>query len=220
MFVDLWSSFLNELELARVFGSCVIYPTELETLKRPSDLRLTFEMIDGMLLYNGRYFDCLMGEDTGHQSIAKKSLIYESNKIIPSNIGEHSALTLSIRERINALQLGATLQGSSRAIRINLSVILKSSIGLMRTKACEHSNDLALESEYRSKVRVTSIFEPCTGDDMVAIAQVKSNLEAQLLCCEPKASCLLLSDCCLNCGVKEALSILEAKKRPVILIVS
>jgi hypothetical protein len=52
-------------------------------------------------------------------------------------------------------------------------------------------------------------------------AQVKSNLEAQLLCCEPGTRCLLLSDCCLNCGVKEAIAMREVRRStPVILIVS
>jgi hypothetical protein len=146
--------------LARVDGSCVLYPTELIALKKSSDLRLSFEITDGRLLYNGRYFNTLIGEDTGHRAKAEKSLIYGSNEIIPSCIGEHSALTLSIRERLHALELGATLQGPSQAIRIDLREIMKWSIGLVRTKACEHSVDCALESEYLSNVLITSVFEP------------------------------------------------------------
>jgi hypothetical protein len=220
---NFWFMFLDygDRNLARVDGSCVLYPTELITLKKSSDLRLSFEITDGRLLYNGRYFNTLIGEDTGHRAEAEKSLIYGSNKIIPSSIGEHSALTLSIRERLHALELGATLQGPSHAIRIDLRGIMKWSIGLVRTKACEHSVDCALESEYLSNVLITSVFEPRAAGKKVAIAQVKSNLEAQLLCCEPGTSCLLLSDCCLNCGVKEAIAMREVRRStPVILIVS
>ncbi len=189
--------------LASVDESSVCYPTELVTLKKSSDFRVSFERTDGMLIFNGRYFQSLLSSGISERSRAKKSLLYKAKKIFPSSIGEHSSLTLTIREKLHTLELGAILHGPARVLRIDLQAILKASIGLERTKACEHSVEDALQPEYISRVLITSVFEPRAVGTKVSIAQVKSNPTAQLLCCEPGVKCVIQSESCLTCAVKE-----------------
>jgi hypothetical protein len=118
-----FSTFLNDW-LAMVRGSCVCYRKELATLQKSSDHKLSFELTDGMLVFNGRYFRNLYSA-APESPRAKKSIIYSAKEIIPSSIGEHSILTLSIREKLHCLELEATLRGPTRAVRINLRSILQ-----------------------------------------------------------------------------------------------
>ena len=199
---SIYSAFTGDL--ATVKESCVLYPTELVTLQKSSDFRLSFELTDGMLVFNGRYFRSLRSTAPNERDRARKSLVYKAKKIVPSNIGEHSRLTLTIREKLHTLELGAMVHGQARLTRINLRSILSASIGLTRSKPCEHGIEDALQPEYVSKVFITSIFEPRPIGKKQAIAQVKSNPTAQLLCCEPGVKCILQSECCLTCALEDA----------------
>lgn len=93
---SIYSAFTGDL--ATVKESCVLYPTELVTLQKSSDFRLSFELTDGMLVFNGRYFRSLRNITPNERDRARKSLVYKAKKIVPSNIEEHSRLTLTIRE--------------------------------------------------------------------------------------------------------------------------
>jgi hypothetical protein len=190
--------------LAAVQASCVSYPTELATLQKCDDYRISFELVDGMLVFNGRYFTRLESNASSERVRAKKSLIYKAKEIIPSSIGEHSSLILSIREKLRTLELGALILGPGRSVRIDLQSILQASIGLSRTEPCEHLVGCTLRPEYMSKVLLTSVFEPRPIGKKIGIAQVKGNAEAQLLCCEKGVRCVLQSECCLTCAVERA----------------
>jgi hypothetical protein len=132
------------VNLATVKESCVLYPTELVTLQKSSGFRLSFELTDGMLVYNSRYFRCLESTAPKERDRARKSLVYKAKKIVLSNIGEYSRLTLTIREKLYTLELGAIVHGQARLTRINLRLILSASIGLTRSKPCEYTIKNAL----------------------------------------------------------------------------
>lgn len=212
---EIKSSYLNSKKLyaaftddglAYVSKACVIYPTELATLRKCPDFRVSFELADGMLVFNGQYFKVLdVSSDLLQRSFAKKSLIYKATEIVPSSFGEHSKLTLSIREGLHSLKLGAIIHGSTQLVRLDLLSILSASISLTRTRSCKHPVDDPLKPEYLSKVLITSVFAPCPEDTKVGIVQVKSNPEAQLLSCELGVRCIFQSECCLTCAVEEAL---------------
>lgn len=100
-------------------SSCVCYSTELATLQKSSDLRISFELVDGMLVFNGRYFTGLEGDASAgyYRGRAKQSLIYKAENVVPSSLGEHSKLTISIREKLHTLELRAIIEGPNRFIR-------------------------------------------------------------------------------------------------------
>lgn len=92
------------------------------------------------------------------------------------------------------------LHGPTRVIRITVIYGWSSKPRWhWRTEPCEHAVDCALQPEYMSKVLITSAFEPRPIGKKAAIAQVKPNPEAQLLCCDPRVKCVLQSDYRLTC---------------------
>ena len=200
-YLRLYSAYVSA-SLAICRGSCVCYPTELATLQKFSDFQISFTFLDGMLVFNGRYFRSLVSSAPVDRMRAKKSIVYKAKRVVPSNIGEHSRLTLSIREKLLTLELGAMVHGPDRLVRVNLVSILQASIGLRRTQPCEHSVDGPLLPEHISKVLITSVFEPRPVGKRTAIVQVKSNPEAQLLSCEPGPRLIFQSECCLTCAVE------------------
>ncbi|KAH6883568.1 hypothetical protein B0T10DRAFT_551311 [Thelonectria olida] len=190
-------------KLGRSSGACTIFPTVLETFVVHSDGLFTFELRDGVFIFETRYYDRL-STDGESRPRARKSLLSGPFEVIPSSIGEHSTMTVTIREAYDRLVLQATVHALGSYIRIDMASIIYGYMGLQRTQECEHRLDVPLSEKYKKGVIITGVNMPRGVGSRLSIAMTRQNREAQLLCCEGGVKCLLLQECCLDCGVEQA----------------
>ncbi|KAK7218477.1 hypothetical protein V2G26_006480 [Clonostachys chloroleuca] len=192
--------------LGRSSGACTIYPTNLETLKVDPDRSFTFEIHDGVLVYENRYHQCLTS-DPASRPLARVSPASDLSHIIPSSHGEHSSVGFTLREGYKKLILSTTIHGLGRSSRIDLETVIAGSMWLERTHHCGHRLDSPLvyskTSTFIDNLVVTDVMNP-KARSALSLVMVRSNSLAQFLCCEVDFSCLLIKGTCLNCAIEQA----------------
>ncbi|KAH7397163.1 hypothetical protein BKA66DRAFT_453754 [Pyrenochaeta sp. MPI-SDFR-AT-0127] len=189
--------------LACSYGS-TIYPTVFETLQIPSTAVASFELLDGKLMFEERYYETLSSASTKVRPSAKKSIARERSGIKPSSLGEHSSLLMTIRETASSLEVRTTVRYAGTNINLGLSDIIQASLSLERTPACSHPSTDPLK-DATCEIFLTSVSAPRSSKrGSMAVAMTQSNPTAQLLCCEPGVRSVLMQDSCLDCAVIEA----------------
>ena len=203
--MGLVSSLFRETALASSCGS-TIYPTVLKTLQIPSNSVASFELLDGKLIFEERYYTDLSSASTTLRPKAKRSVTRKRDEINPSNIGEHESLLMTVQETTSGLKVRTTARYAGTNIHLGLSEIIQASLSLERTSACLHPSTNALRDSSHEVV-LTGISAPRSSKrNSIAVAMTQSNPTAQLLCCEPGANMILMQDCCLKCALEEAAS--------------
>lgn len=193
----------NSGSLGRSSGASTIFPTVLETLEVSQDGSFTFELVDGLFMWQNRYYYALSSHG-GSRARAKISLHTARAPIIPSNCGEHLAILPTIREGYNELLFQVTARTSGSNTHVDIASAIIAYIGLARTQECEHRLDYPLSGCHRGKVLVTGVAMPRAAGNKLSLVMARSNSTAQFLSCDAGARCMLVQGCCLDCGVTQA----------------
>lgn len=185
--------------------SSTLYMAAIQTFGLPNTMTAPFILTEGQLVFNDRYHTLLKAIEPARPK-AHYNIHQGIQPIIPSNIGEHSSLDITILEGIHDLAITTTILIGGSIAHVNIDAIIADSWGLCETEPCEHPSDSPLEPQYEDSVLTTSVAAPTAVDGKIAIVQVSRNPVAQLLSCEDvggKGS-LLQTDCCLNCAYEQA----------------
>jgi len=180
-----------------------MYPTVLETFEFHPDGLVSFELLEGRFIFEGRCYRALSSSSATRPK-AKKSLLTRISNIVPTNHGEHSSLSVTLREGYRELVLNVTARCSGSNVRIDLASVITGYMSLERTHACKHVSSNPLSKEHMSEVTITGVASPMATGSTLALAMTHSNPVAQFLCCEPGGRQFLLHECCLDCGFEQA----------------
>ncbi len=195
----------DEGDLARSSGSSTILATVLKTFRTSPSLLRTFELVDGQLVYDGRCYTSLAEDRCGEiRGRAARSIVSRPKLVEPSNIGQHSHLSLTIFEDLSGLNVKATARYAGMNVKFSLSSIIRSYFALEATDKCSHPSSSPLQRNLKGRVMITSVASPRPEGNRVGIVMTQSNPTAQFLSCHRDVRSLLLRDCCLNCAYKQA----------------
>lgn len=197
--------------LASSSGSNTIFPVALRDIKLHRGQYTRFELREGQLIFNGRYYNSLKGHETSARSKLEKGGL-----VTITSRGEHSSLDATVRECLNYLELRVTARVLGMNVDLNLESIIIASLGVQETDPCEHSMNTSLRPDVECLVTATSVAHPFTSSKKIGVAQTWNNPTAQLLCCEPGMLAVLLKDCCLNCALDQLLQRPGAMNRMII----
>jgi hypothetical protein len=192
-------------DLAWSNRSSTMCPASLLRLKRGLDEGVQYELRDGQILVDGRYYTRLRFVSAKARPMSSKSLYQGRGKLTPTSLGEHSNLIFTVQESLHCLELRTTAMFNGQSLHLNLAEIIISSLVAQFAAPCEHDHDSALDEAYCIDVITTSVVSPLAEAGKVAITQTRGNPVAQLLACGAKNVSLLQRDCCLNCAVKQAM---------------
>lgn len=186
-------------------NSSTVYMAAIQTLGLPSTMNAPFILTEGLLIFNGRYHMVLKAAGLERPK-ADNNIHQGTQPIIPSSIGEHSSLEMTILEGVHDLQLTSTIVIGGGIVHLNIDEIIAASWKLHEAEPCEHPSKTPLEPQYEKSVVTTSVASPSAVDDRIAIVQVSRNTVAQLLSCfhVGRGGSLLQLDCCLNCAYEQA----------------
>ena len=183
---------------------CSIYSMVLERLEVPSREPLQFELQDGRIIYEGRYYSVLWGEGTAVRPRATQSIVEPGNSILPSNFGEHSSLLITVREVISGLRLKVTARYGGLNIPLAIDSQIIAGLYVRLSRPCCHPPTAPLTDNLKTFV-LTSVSSPAaSGKSLIALTMTSSNPTAQFLCLEKGVKTLFMSDCCLPCAVEQA----------------
>lgn len=192
-------------DLARSSASSTISATVLRSLQVPKSLLRTFELVDGQLVYSGRYHRQLqMDCHFDGRPRAEKPIVSRLNVVEPSNIGQHSHLSLTFFEDISGITMKATAKYAGKILDFTLLPIINSLFALQATAKCSHPPSSPLEESLNEMVMITSVAAPRPEGSRIGIVMTQSNPTAQFLSCQDGVRGLLLRDCCLNCAFRQA----------------
>ncbi|KFY19353.1 hypothetical protein V493_07998 [Pseudogymnoascus sp. VKM F-4281 (FW-2241)] len=203
---NIYSSILrfcdSEPSVAASSTSSTLYLTALQAPQLPNTLNALFILLEGQLIFNGRYHTSLEAMGCGRRPEAK-NIHQDTQPIIPSSVGEHSSLMMTILEGVHSLELTSTILIGGRIVHLHLQQIIIASWGVHEAEPCEHPANSPLDPRHAHKVLTTSVASP-TAAYRIAIVQVSQNPVAQLLACVSRRRLLLQTNCCLNCAYKVA----------------
>ncbi|KFY19358.1 hypothetical protein V491_04483 [Pseudogymnoascus sp. VKM F-3775] len=188
--------------IASSSNSSTVYMAALQTPRLPNKLDAQFILVEGQLIFNGRYHRSLVA--VGQDRPEAEDIRRGTQPIIPSSIGEHSSLELTILEAVHFLQLTTTIVLGGVIVHPNLQDIILASWEAREADRCNHPANTPLEAQYEPEVVITSVATTNVLRRRMAIAQVSRNPVAQLLACDFKQRTLLQTGCCLNCLCEEA----------------
>ena len=185
--------------LAWSSNSCTIYPTVLNTLSVPSHQSVTFTLIEGILVFDGRYYDRLMAKRVELRPWTGNVL--EADDIGPSLDGMHiGSPTVTIREAFNFLEVLCSLKSSGHYTKLDLARVCLGYMSMRWTDPCHHPMIDPRDLD-KDRFKITSVASPAaTGRFGVVMA--RWNPMAQFLCCDCDYQAILVKDCCLNCAAE------------------
>ncbi|OBT38952.1 hypothetical protein VE00_10888 [Pseudogymnoascus sp. WSF 3629] len=171
-------------------NSSTVYMAALQTPLLPNTMNAQFILMEGQLIFNGRYHTLLTASESERPE-AQKNIHQGTQPIIPSSAREHSSLDMTIREGIRSLELTLTTVIGGGIVHLNLRDIIPASWELHEAEPCEHSAKTPLEPRYEDAVFTTSVASPLAIRGKISIVQVSRNPVAQLLSCVKNTRLLL-----------------------------
>ena len=179
--------------------SCTIYPTSLETLSVPSHQSVTFTLTEGILMFEGRYYNELLARRVGPRPRTRKVL--EADDIRPSLDGIHiSSPTVTIREAFNYLEMLCSLKSSGHDTKLDFVDVFWGYIGMRWTNPCHHPLTDPMDLD-KDRFQLTSVARPF-AEERFGVVMARWNPMAQFFCCEIGYQAILVKDCCLNCAAE------------------
>lgn len=165
-------------------------------------------LVDGHITFRGHYFNEVfdyaeLARERASHSIAR------SAGVIPSNIGAHTDLLVTLRETLEDLELKTTVRSAGQNLDVRLSSSLRGFSALRRTAPCSHPSNTPLTEANAAKSMATSVISPLAekspeGPRKFSIVMTKGNPAAQILACDGEFRALLMEECCLNCAIEQA----------------
>jgi hypothetical protein len=184
-----------------------IYPRVLGSFEIEPNGSFGFFISEGMFVYNETYYECLRGdsESSKNRPIAKPAA--EISPFGISRLWEPLSLTVSVREGFEEILLRLNINVAGFYFNMSTSNVVVGLMCLDFAQGCEHDTDDALQKYYEVQVSVGSVGTASKTEGNINILTTRGNRQAQFLACgssDPGRG-LLLSRCCLNCGVRQAL---------------
>lgn len=186
-------------EVAVCSDSSTIYPTILETLSVPSHQAITFALVEGNLIFEGRYHRYLSTESVGFRPLATKAIY--NGKIRPCHSGVHTGNTsVTVREGHDFLELICTVKYAGIDVKIDLKRVISGYITMLWTDPCPHPAMDCMDLVKYPAIS-TSVASPA-AQDQIGVAMTRGNPVAQLLCCGEDFQPVLQHNSCLNCAAE------------------
>ena len=198
----------RRVSIACSHGSSTMYPAVLETLSVPTSQSVIFKLVDGQLVFAGRYHRIIVANTAFSRARTQRPLT--AGDVRPSHIGaEPNFLLASIREDFEFLTLLCRVQYAGSIMNLNLISVIQGYMVMRWADPCNHPFDDCLNTS-KYKAMVTSVAAP-GAENAVGVAMTRWNPVAQPLCCaggDHQAvggdhQAVLQRDCCLNCALKD-----------------
>ena len=185
-------------------GRHITLPSALLSLELGGRPRIDYVVLDGNLMVKKHCYTMLKSSSNSTLlSIAHDTR--NSAEIVPSDAGGHSSLQITLREKLDFLELKALARVSGSDVPVHLLSSILNSYEVVLAEPCSHDPNTPLDSSLNEWVRTASVadFNPdrrlAADSNVVSIAMTKNNPEARLLCCSD-ADMLFAQHCCLNCA--------------------
>ncbi|KAF5631693.1 NFX1-type zinc finger-containing protein [Fusarium sp. NRRL 52700] len=204
------------LTICNSSGASTIYPATLEAPEIYSLWVVQYELVDGRLHYQADSYDFIITAMPG--ITAAKALVRPKAKksiakgviIVPSGLGEHSSLVMTMRpaliQSFQALLLRCQIKQGNSTKDVDFLDLHLGLMSLNPADSCDHdlSTPLALLKDNLT-VKATSVMEPvAAGASSIGVTLTHRNKESQFLCCSEAVPQLYQGDCCLPCAVAQA----------------
>ena len=179
--------------------SCTIYPTILKTLSVPSHQSVTFTLVEGIFVFEGRYHRCLRAKPVRARPKTRSAL--QKDKTRPSHNEMHIGNPLlTIREAVDFLEVLCSFKSSGYDTKLDLEAVILGYIGMRWTDTCHHpmADHMGLDKD---QFATTSIASPAASARS-GVVMTRWNPIAQFLCCERGYQAILVKNCCVNCAAE------------------
>ena len=180
-------------------GSCTIYPTILKTLSVPSHQTVTFTLVEGTFVFEGRYH-CRLDAKLVRARPKTRNLLQKDN-IRSSHDETHiGSPLLTVREAFDCLEVLCSFKSSGYDTKVNLEAVILGYIGMRWTDTCHHPMTDDMYPTQGGFI-ATSVASPA-AIGRHGVVMTRWNPIAQFLCCELGYQAILVKDCCLNCAAE------------------
>lgn len=180
-------------------NSCTIYPTILKTLSVPSHQAVMFTLVEGNLVFEGRYHRRLDARPVRARPKTRKSLRKDNIRSSHNemHIGNPS---LTIREAFDCLELLCSFKSSGLDTKVDLRSVISGYIGMRWSDTCHHPVTDHVDLD-KDRFVTTSAASPAALGRL-GVVMTRRNPVAQFLCCEYGYQAILVKNCCIDCAAE------------------
>jgi hypothetical protein len=176
-----------------------------------------YELVDGRLHYQADSYDFIIPVMPGNK--AAKALLRPKARgsiakgviTVPSGLGEHSSLVMTLRPALmrsyQGLLLRCQIKQGSSTLEVNFLDMHLGLMSLNPADSCDHDLSTPFDpTKDNLIVKATSAMEPvASGKSSIGVTLTHRNKESQFLCCSETVPQLYQGDCCLPCAVAQAM---------------
>lgn len=186
---------------------CSIYPTILDGFEIESGGILSFELHEGAFIHDGIYYQALSGDQGRTRELLYGTPAEQMSPITMSALEQPMSLTASLRRGFEEVLLRLDVYDSGHYFNVAAAEAILGLMCLDTTQSCEHSDKDALQAEYEGLVAVARVGMVPSPDRKVNVLMTWGDPIAQFLACGfgYTGDGHLLLNCCLNCGVRQAI---------------
>ena len=180
-------------------NSCTIYPTILKNLSVPSHQAVTFTLVEGNFVFEGRYHRRLDARPVRARPKTKKPLRMDTFRPSHNEMQIGSPL-LTVREAFDCLEVLCSFKSSGYDTKVNLEAVILGYVGMRWTDTCHHPMTDHVDLD-KDRFMATSVASPA-AEGRFGVVMTRWNPVAQFLCCELGYQAILVKDCCLDCAAE------------------
>ena len=183
--------------LATSSACCTVFPSVLRNFCVPQRQEVTFDCVEGRLIFDNRYHNRL---DAKRVRLRERKKLYPSRvPLEPTGLGKHNEEPLvTIREGFNFLELSCSIKYQGVNTQLDARSVTTGYLGMYWSDKCGHSSSRPLPSGHDMYVE-TNIANPAVSG-AVGIVMTRWNPVAQFLACENGYQAVLIRDSCLSCA--------------------
>ncbi|KAF7532485.1 hypothetical protein G7054_g7909 [Neopestalotiopsis clavispora] len=197
----------NPLRLGISSRGSSIYPRVLDSFRVQPDGSFNFFISEGMFIHNETYYEVISGESELSKNRPTARPAVEFSPFGVSRLWEPLSLTASVRDGFGEILVRLNVNVTGFYFDVSPINAVVGSMYLDTAQGCGHDIDVALQENYQARVSVGTVGITSKNDGNVTILMTRGDRQAQFLACGSSEAGrgLLLSRCCLNCGVRQAL---------------
>ena len=180
-------------------NSCTIYPTILKTFSVPSHQAVMFTLVEGNVVFEGRYHRRLDARPVRARPKTRKPL--RKDDIRSSHNEMHVGNpSLTIREAFDCLEVLCSFKSSGFDTKVDLKSVILGYCGMRWTDTCHHPMTDLMNLD-KDGFLATSVASPA-AEGRSGVVMTRWNPIAQFLCCELGNQAIFVKNCCINCAAE------------------
>ena len=188
--------------IAHSSATSTCYAPVLCDLSVPREQGIAFDLLDGLIVFEGRYYRTLGTEESNSSHSSEYEPRYGQLTLSDTGTPDGEPL-MTLRDGFNTLILGCSATLQDQTIDIDIWIKIDWYLGMFWCGSCSHPLASPLNNDKGTFIEMCLAMPVIEHGQGIGIFMMRGDPMAQLFACNDGVQSVLVRDCCLQCATKE-----------------